>query len=137
MEGLSETEDIAIEEDALYDPRLDPKDARWVRGIRGRRKSDAILSCPCCFTTVCVDCQQHSSIPTRFRAMFVMNSRVDLKEKRYPYKAPKRGKRKLSLKESNAEEECFAVFCAVCNVEIAVFDNEGVYHFFNVLPSTA
>ena len=40
-------------------------------------KSDAILSCPGCFTTLCVDCQQHSDANLQhvFRAMFVMNCR--------------------------------------------------------------
>ena len=35
--------------------------------------SDAILSCPCCFLTVCMDCQQHERYPNQYRAMFVMN----------------------------------------------------------------
>jgi hypothetical protein len=32
-----------------------------------------MLSCPLCFTTVCIDCQQHELYETQFRAMFVMN----------------------------------------------------------------
>ena len=41
------------------------------------RTSDAILSCPRCFTTVCMDCQQHETYANQFRAMFVMNIGVD------------------------------------------------------------
>ena len=41
------------------------------------RTSDAILSCPRCFTTVCMDCQQHERYANQFRAMFVMNIGVD------------------------------------------------------------
>lgn len=41
------------------------------------RTSDAILSCPRCFTTVCMDCQQHDRYANQFRAMFVMNIGVD------------------------------------------------------------
>ena len=39
------------------------------------RKSDAILSCPGCLTTVCIDCQQHAVFENQFRAMFTMNCR--------------------------------------------------------------
>jgi E2F-associated phosphoprotein len=42
-----------------------------------RLPSDAVLQCPCCFTTVCMDCQQHSFYKEQFRAMFVMNIDVD------------------------------------------------------------
>ncbi len=38
-------------------------------------RSDAILSCPLCFTTLCIDCQQHDTYDNQFRAMFVMNCR--------------------------------------------------------------
>ena len=41
------------------------------------RTSDAILSCPRCFNTVCMDCQQHEKYANQFRAMFVMNIGVD------------------------------------------------------------
>ena len=41
------------------------------------RTSDAILSCPRCFNTVCMDCQQHERYANQFRAMFVMNIGVD------------------------------------------------------------
>jgi hypothetical protein len=40
------------------------------------RSSDAVLSCPCCFEIVCMDCQQHDRHPNQFRAMFVMNVAV-------------------------------------------------------------
>lgn len=41
------------------------------------RTSDAILSCPRCFTIVCMDCQQHDRYVNQYRAMFVMNIGVD------------------------------------------------------------
>ena len=37
------------------------------------RNSDAVLSCPCCFAIVCMDCQRHVRYANQFRAMFVMN----------------------------------------------------------------
>lgn len=42
---------------------------------RRSHRSDAILSCPLCFTTLCIDCQQHEKWENQFRAMFVMNCR--------------------------------------------------------------
>jgi hypothetical protein len=40
------------------------------------RNSDAVLSCPCCFQIVCMDCQRHERYSNQFRAMFVMNIEV-------------------------------------------------------------
>jgi hypothetical protein len=37
------------------------------------RSSDAVLSCPCCFELVCMDCQEHERYQNQYRAMFVMN----------------------------------------------------------------
>ena len=37
------------------------------------RNSDAVLSCPCCFTILCMDCQRHVKYNNQYRAMFVMN----------------------------------------------------------------
>ena len=59
----------------FYDPDADAKDEKWVDKLRKGHHSDAILSCPLCFTTVCVDCQQHATNENQFRAMFVMNCR--------------------------------------------------------------
>lgn len=59
----------------FYDPGGDDRAAAWVSRLRGGRRSDAILSCPQCFTTVCVECQQHATRDNQFRAMFVMNCR--------------------------------------------------------------
>jgi len=41
------------------------------------RNSDAVLSCPCCFNIVCMDCQRHERYANQFRAMFVMGIEVD------------------------------------------------------------
>ena len=65
----------APEEAEFYDPLLDERDEAWMQRQRGGRKSDAILSCPSCFTTVCLDCQQHHTNEGQYRAMFCMNVR--------------------------------------------------------------
>jgi E2F-associated phosphoprotein len=66
------------EQDLLYDQDADEEDEAYVyRSMRqgGRtnstNNSDAILQCPCCFQTVCFDCQQHTVYKHIFRAMFV------------------------------------------------------------------
>ena len=41
------------------------------------RNSDAVLSCPCCFNIVCMDCQKHKRYANQYRAMFVMGIVVD------------------------------------------------------------
>ncbi len=64
---------VVSNDDLLYDPGMDEEDQRWVdrqrqRGRhtditgRGRRHkvvtSDALLDCPACLTTLCLDCQR-------------------------------------------------------------------------------
>ncbi|MBA0727471.1 hypothetical protein Golax_000453 [Gossypium laxum] len=44
----------------FYDPNLDDKDELWVQSKRKGRVSDAVLSCPACFTTLCLECQRDS-----------------------------------------------------------------------------
>ncbi len=61
-----------------YDSEADDKDQAWAEKQRQGRHSDAILSCPGCLTTVCIDCQRHEYITTQYRAMFVKNCRYDL-----------------------------------------------------------
>ena len=59
--------------DAFYDPAMDSKDEAWVEKQRKKYQptqkksskpkplpnSDAVLSCPACFTTLCHDCQRY------------------------------------------------------------------------------
>ena len=42
----------------FYDPDLDDKDELWVQNKRKGPISDAVLSCPACFTTLCLECQR-------------------------------------------------------------------------------
>jgi hypothetical protein len=73
--------DVGKGEELFFDEDMDTKDADFVRrmlqrNISGkmpprpetldpkvaetRSRSDAILSCPCCFSIVTIDCQRHS-----------------------------------------------------------------------------
>lgn len=185
-----ELDDLDIEEDPFYDPHMDEKDAKWAAKLRGGRQSDAILNCPGCFTTLCIDCQEHSSMVGCFRAMFVMNCRVDVHRRRGFRESMSTGKRNqvcggrnadarvvrrklddddcqmqrgepgggtIEGEESGglepdrdeiedrmegvcmspAEDSAKPVVCNLCGTEVAAYDSDEVYHFFNVFPSLA
>lgn len=79
--------------------------------------------------------------------MFVMNCIINRGEI-LKYKNPTNGKRRNRSKkvkyqsdkttgssEQHGEEIYHPVRCAECLVEVAVFDKDEVYHFFNVLAS--
>ena len=76
----SDGDDIAAAQDQpdFYDSQEDERDHAWIQKQRQGRQSDAILSCPGCLTTVCIDCQRHEYITTQYRAMFVTNCRYYL-----------------------------------------------------------
>lgn len=46
----------------FYGSDLDDKDEKWVEKKRHGRASDAVLSCPGCFTTLCLECQRYNGI---------------------------------------------------------------------------
>ncbi|XP_071283014.1 E2F-associated phosphoprotein isoform X2 [Agelaius tricolor] len=151
---------ILSNDELLYDPEEDSRDQEWVdsqrRGYRNQRRapqqrqakpaavpnSDAVLNCPACMITLCLDCQRHESYKTQYRAMFVMNCVVNKEEILKYRKKVKRSKKRKHSKEidsiqSNQEEEeiYHPVLCTECSTEVAVMDKDEVFHFFNVLAS--
>ena len=59
-------------DELLYDPNMDDEDQKWVDKHRKRYQtqkpksknkapanSDAVLDCPACMTTLCLDCQRY------------------------------------------------------------------------------
>lgn len=42
----------------FYDESLDDKDQLWAQNQRSSYFSDAVLSCPACFTTLCLESQR-------------------------------------------------------------------------------
>ncbi|EFJ13520.1 hypothetical protein SELMODRAFT_122200, partial [Selaginella moellendorffii] len=131
----------------LYDPLIDDRDEKWATAQRQGRKSDAILSCPACFTTLCLDCQRHEIYVTQYRAMFVRNCRVcedEFVEESRGDRRKSQRKRKREPLSSIATPAAGAgaaaptlrrVRCAVCSVEVGAIDSDEVYHFFTALPS--
>lgn len=79
--------------------------------------------------------------------MFVMNCSVN-KEEILRYKPPenrkkRRGRKKMRSNQEGAAEEAetdveeiyHPVMCTECSTEVAVYDKDEVFHFFNVLAS--
>ncbi|CAK8678052.1 unnamed protein product [Clavelina lepadiformis] len=157
----------------FYDPMADERNQQWVnrQRLRGSAKrkpnetkdniskksskstSDAILTCPACMTTLCVDCQRHEVYQGQYRAMFVLNCNVQTDEV-LRYKEPKKKKFKRhrkreqsamdvgytqsSTSEVDSSEQVYhPVKCRTCSTEVAVYDNDEVYHFFNVIAGHA
>ncbi|XP_057527628.1 uncharacterized protein LOC130806521 [Amaranthus tricolor] len=125
----------------FYDSDVDEKDEVWVTRKRKGRQTDAVLSCPACFTTLCLDCQRHEIYLTQYRAMFVMNCEVTNK-KVVPQGSKNRRKKRntrapVQVEEASTviEEEARQVCCSVCSTEVGVIDKDDVYHFYDVLPS--
>jgi len=87
-------------------------------------KTDAVLNCPACFTLLCLESQRHDLYKTQYRAIFVTeNCNVDLQ---------------TPLKEGDSapsKDVYFPVRCSICSTQVAVYDTDQVYHFFNVISS--
>lgn len=99
---------------------------------------------------------RHEKYRTQYRAMFVMNCVVKRDEVlRYKTQQEnKRRKRKRQKQQQEQQPEAAAdeaggagpagmdtnevyhpVKCSECSTEVAVFDKDEVYHFFNILAS--
>ncbi|RUS75331.1 hypothetical protein EGW08_016920 [Elysia chlorotica] len=157
--GKNSKHRIISNDDLLYDPDMDDRDQKWVDkqrlkhgskagGKRGKKpNSDALLDCPACMTTLCIDCQRHEIHKNQYRAMFVMNCTVDASETLECPEQPnkkKKGKKKSqqqatdtgSTSTTSTSKDLFnPVRCSECGTVVGVYDTDEVYHFFNVLAS--
>eukprot|EP00956_Cyclotella_meneghiniana_P013538 scaffold19621_cov63-Cyclotella_meneghiniana.AAC.2 len=120
------------------------------------RFSDAVLSCPRCFTTVCMDCQQHEKYANQYRAMFVMNIGVDW-NKRMIYDeacgglklvspsvnnsvvnvdSPNRIPHDFDGTENKDKEMYHSVHCGYCQYDVAALDMKTeIYYFYGCIAS--
>jgi len=147
-EEESENRKIVTNDDLFYDPDKDDDDQEWVDSVRksyhqsGRTNtlvpsklpnSDAVLNCPACFTVLCLDCQRHELYNTQYRAMFVVNCTVNTEQKlKFPVKGKgRRGKKPIT----DPNNDFHPVVCDNCKTEVAMYDQDEVYHFFNVVAS--
>jgi hypothetical protein len=128
------------------------------------RQTDAVLNCPCCFTTVCMDCQRHDKYVTQFRAMFVMNIQVDWSRKLIDSEGGDEGQLKKDEEdggEGDAKrfkehqvmtpsppptisptsatmdtDDYYQVSCLSCSTKVAVLNmSDEIYHFYDCLES--
>jgi hypothetical protein len=113
------------------------------------RSSDAVLSCPCCFRIVCMDCQKHERYTNQYRAMFVMNIVVQWNEKLIVDPQQGRGLVPMEEEASNGadvvnnpdetmqnKEFYYKVCCDHCLTQVAALDmTDEVYHFFGCMAS--
>ena len=132
-----------------------PSPTQRKKAVRGKSKKRRriTLTCPCCFTLLCADSQQHAEYSNQFRAMFTINCKVVMEEKiihklqpepprsntmaHDPGTTPPRPK---SAEPSVAPtmpstEILHPVLCDHCQTEVGVFDEDSVYHFFEVIPT--
>ena len=174
-----------VQRDALYDENADDDDEAYVyqylrsgsadptqvasgkhggsnsKKIVKPRSSDAVLSCPCCLSIVCMDCQQHDKYENQYRAMFVMNIMVrwDVRLKydanqslMVPFEentSLQEGSNDANTprvvedhpeenKETNSDEDViyYKVCCSNCHTPVASLDmTEEVYHFYGCVAS--
>ncbi|KAI8463132.1 MAG: E2F-associated phosphoprotein-domain-containing protein [Monoraphidium minutum] len=131
--------------DALYNPGADAEDEEWADAQRAGRPTDAILSCPGCFATVCLECQQHADLHTQYRAVFTVNCDV---RGGAPMTVPTQrgggggGRRKRKEPEGGGGgggggggEVMLPVCCGVCGTQVGAQDEDEVVHFYHVLAS--
>ena len=70
--------------------------------------------------------------------MFVMNCTVDYSEKlTYPTTSEKKKKKKNKndFGGDNEDELFNPVKCSKCSTQVAVYDTDEIFHFFNVVAS--
>ncbi|EGG19992.1 hypothetical protein DFA_07107 [Cavenderia fasciculata] len=159
--GYFDTKDDFTEEERnelLYDDKEDDLNQQWVdKNLKSTNKTDAYLSCPACFTLLCVDCQRHDLYKNQYRAMFVKNCTIDYQsklvykeeKKKHPKKSKGKGngngKEPTSIAttddhdndDQQIEEDYYSVECSNCTTKVAVYDKDEIYHFFNVFPSNS
>ncbi|KAF9574984.1 hypothetical protein EC968_004744 [Mortierella alpina] len=133
--------------DLLYDPDEDDRDENWLlKKIAGAGPAD--MQSPFLMG--------HEIYPHQFRAMFVEHCRVIENERlRFPKetkaaketKKPSTGKNTTSeaatssqefkpSQDDDAEAVYHPVVCEICNTKVALMDQDEVYHFFNVIPTS-
>ncbi len=126
------------------------------------RHSDAVLSCPCCFNIVCMDCQKHKRYANQYRAMFVMGVVVDwmhilVYDEQHKALVSKIEEGTIIEEQDESQEwqtngesyegstvlkakdgEYYAVECAACRTQVAALDmRDEVYYFHGCLESSS
>mmetsp|Transcript_15518 Transcript_15518/g.32135 ORF Transcript_15518/g.32135 Transcript_15518/m.32135 type:complete len:274 (-) Transcript_15518:424-1245(-) len=156
----AETNQDGVPSDSANETRGEQRRKQVVQMLKPRH-SDAVLSCPCCFNIVCMDCQKHKRCANQYRAMFVMAVVVDWKHI-LVYDETHKGlvSKETTILEVEEENETrewdseayeepygmlktkdgeyYAVECASCRTQVAALDmKDEVYHFHGCLESSS
>nr|XP_027189764.1 E2F-associated phosphoprotein isoform X2 [Cicer arietinum] len=126
-----------------HPPIHNKPDEKWIHKKKHGCDSDAVLCCPACFTTLCLECQRHEKYLTQYRAIFVVNCKIENKQVPRQSSSSSRSRKRNRSNEafdgsdavSTSNETLKQVCCSICSTEVGVIDEDEVYHFFNVLPS--
>jgi hypothetical protein len=127
-----------FEPDPLYGEELDDEDENWIRVNSGGISdlpSDATLSCPACFTTLCLCSQRHEQYKEQYRALFVMNCLVQKKTDFASLKEEDERRSDGGRERTPEEDGYLPVLCGMCRTQVAYYDSDEIFHFYNVLPS--
>ncbi|KAM9955596.1 hypothetical protein ACTFIW_009089 [Dictyostelium discoideum] len=105
------------EKNQLYfDETEDDENEKWMKEnykLSGKFKSDGRLSCPCCFTLLCIECQQHSSYSNQYRAIQVKNCTIsndivtynDKKDKKISNRNNNNNNKKINKKNNKKNQK--------------------------------
>ncbi|KAG8374874.1 hypothetical protein BUALT_Bualt10G0040900 [Buddleja alternifolia] len=123
----------------FYDSKLDENDELWAQKQRRGHTSDAVLSCPACFTTLCLDCQRHEKYVSQYRAIFVVNCRIKVEEASeagslsFLECSPERSLMILFPKREKKEKGKNArlIFCIIISNVLGILTCKSVYTKFN------
>ncbi|CAB4392251.1 unnamed protein product [Rhizophagus irregularis] len=137
-------------DELLYDPELDNQDELWMEKKLSRYSSkakqkvstsksseipsgtDAILSCPLCFTPLSYHTQRHELYSNQYRAIFVENCKIIRTEKllynenRLRNKNRKSKNEELSNELITGQETYYSVVCETCGTKVAVIDEDEI-----------
>ncbi|KAK8934875.1 hypothetical protein KSP39_PZI014682 [Platanthera zijinensis] len=132
----------------FYDPLLDEKDQRWINKHRKGRSSDAVLSCPACFTTLCFDCQRYSTVfsgssspelsSTRLVLVFLVSCFTVVTEVGIPPRASDRQKKGARQTPSHTSTDRLiinVVECHSCSTSLGVLSGREIFEFFFIMPT--
>ncbi|KAJ2709396.1 hypothetical protein H4R19_004275 [Coemansia spiralis] len=116
----------------LHDEQADERDAAWV-AEQFPGATDAVLSCPMCFTQICFVCQHHVRFPGQYRAREVVHCRT-LDDQLFVFGARGRLEPAPDAASRGVDSEVFRlVVCAECSARVGVVDADGAYHLFEVV----
>lgn len=116
----------------FYDPRSDKADERYVKGLMNLKEgkkfeSDATLSCPCCFWTVCFQCERHATNFEQYTAPSVQNCVLSQEESSEDSA--------LADKIDDLTLPYRIVKCGECGTSLGILDGHNQYQLIHVLPS--